>query len=95
MLREFFDDGVAQGLRAPGDGVLIDVVGDGLARGFLDFGGRGKIGKTLGEIDGVVLQRQARHFADDGLGELLGLGGEHAAGDVRHVGFGSGHGGLL
>ena len=40
---EFPGDGVAQFLRAPGDGVLIDVVGDGLAGGFLDFGGRGKI----------------------------------------------------
>ena len=44
-------------------------------------GGRGKIGKALGQIDGVVLHGQARHFADDGFGELLGLGGEHAAGD--------------
>jgi len=93
--REFFDDGVAQGFRAPGDGVLIDVVGDGLARGFLDFFGRGKIGKSLGKINGVVLQRQARHFANDGFGELLGLGGKHAAGDVGHVGFGSRHGNRL
>ena len=89
---EFFDDGVAQRFRAPGDGVLIDVVGDGLSRGFLHFHGGGKIGKTLREIDGVVLHGQARHFADDGFGELLGLGGQQAARDVRDVGFGSGHG---
>ena len=44
---EFFHDGVAQRFRAPGDGVLIDVVGDGLAGGFLDFCRRGKIRKTL------------------------------------------------
>ena len=44
---EFRGDGVAQFLRAPGDGVLIDVGGDGLLRGALDFGGRGKIGKAL------------------------------------------------
>ena len=38
---EFPGDGVAEFLGAPGDGVLIDVVGDGFARGFLDFlGGR-------------------------------------------------------
>ena len=81
---EFFDDGVAQRFRAPGDRVLIDVVGDGLAGGFLDFCGRGEIRESLREIDGVVLQRQARHFADDGLGELLGFGRKHAAGELRH-----------
>ncbi len=89
---EFFDDGVAERLGAPSDGVLIDVVGDGLAGGFLHFLGGGKIGKTLRKIHGVVLHGQARHFADDGFGELFGLGGEHAARDVRHVGFGCGHG---
>src|SRR5262249_38186312 len=30
---EFFDNGVAQRLRTPGDGVLIDVVGDSLTSG--------------------------------------------------------------
>ena len=74
---------------------MIDVVGNGLARGLLDFLGRGEIGKTLGKINGVVLQRQSRHFANDGFGELLGLGGKHAASDVGHVGFGSGHGNRL
>ena len=87
---EFFDDGVAQRLGAPGDGVLIDVVGDGLAGGFFYFFGGGEIGETLGEIYGVVLQGEAGHFADYGFGELLGFGGEHAAGDV---GLSCGHGG--
>ena len=38
-------------------------------RGALDFGGRGKIGKALREIDGLVRMRQARHFANHGFGE--------------------------
>jgi len=38
-----------------------------------------------------VFQGQARHFADDGFGELLGLGGQHASRDVRHVGLSGGH----
>ncbi len=58
---------------------------------FFDFFGGGEIGKTLGEIDGVVLHGQSGHFADDGFGELLGLGGEHSAREMGHVGFGSGH----
>ena len=73
---EFPRNGVAQFLRAPGDGVLVDVVGDGLARGFLDFFGRGKIRKSLRHVDGVMLHGQARHFANHGFGESLGLGGQ-------------------
>ena len=42
---EFFRDGVAQGFRSPGDGVLIDVRGDRFLCGALDFGGSGKSGK--------------------------------------------------
>ena len=67
------------GFRAPGDGVLIDVVGNGLAGGFLDFGGRRKIRKSLREIHCVVFQGETGHLADDGLRELFGLGGEHSA----------------
>ncbi len=73
---EFFGDGVAKRFRAPGDGVLIDVGGDGFLGGALDFGGRGKIREALGEIDGAVADGQARHFANDGFGEALGLGGK-------------------
>ena len=88
---EFFHDGVAQWLGAPGDCVLIDVVGDGLASGFLDFLGCGEIRKTLGKIDGIVLHRQARHFADHRFGELFGFGGNHTAGNSRHFRFRSAH----
>ena len=55
-------DRVAKRLRAPGDGVLIHVVGDGVAGGVLqDFGG-GEIGKSLRQVDGVVLARQGATF---------------------------------
>ncbi len=74
---KLFDDGVAQRLRAPGDGVLVDVVSDGFARRFLDFLGRRKVRKSLGQIDGAVLQSQPRHFANDGFRELLGLRRKH------------------
>ena len=52
-------------------GVLIDVRGDRFLRGALDFGGRGKIGKALREIDGAVAEREPRHFADHGFGECV------------------------
>jgi hypothetical protein len=78
----FFDDRVAQSFSAPGDGVLVDVVGDGLARGFLDLGGGGEVRESLRKIDGVVFECEARHFANDGLGEFFGFCREHAAGDV-------------
>ncbi len=73
---KFARDGIAQFLGAPGDGVLIDVVRDGLARRFLYFGGGRKIGKALRHVHGVVLLREARHFADHGFGEALGFVGE-------------------
>src|SRR5438034_499709 len=88
---KFFNDGIPQRFCAPGDGVLIDVLGDGLPRGFLDFFGRRKIGEALREIHRVMLHRQARHFADDGFGELLGFGREHAPGDLSHGGIRSRH----
>src|SRR5881392_1076954 len=58
---------------APGDGVLVDVVGDGFARRFLNFLRRGKVRKPLRQIDGAVLHRQPGHFANNGFGELLGF----------------------
>ena len=88
---KFFDNGVAQRLRAPGYGVLVDVIGDGSARGFLDFLRRGKVGKPLGQIDGPMLQGQACHFPDNGFRELFGLGRKHAAGDFCHREVGSSH----
>ncbi len=73
---KFRGNGVAKLFRAPGDGVLVDVRGNRVLRGALDFGGRGKIGKALREIDGAVLQGQARHFADHRFGEAFSLGGK-------------------
>ncbi len=68
--RKFLGDGIAEFFPAPGDSVLIDVHGNGLPRRLFDFLRRGEIGKALREIDGAVLQRQPRHFANHGFGEL-------------------------
>ena len=59
--------------------------------GFFDFGGRGEIRESLRKIDGVVFEREPRHFADDGLGELLGFCGEHLSRDLRHGGVRCSH----
>ena len=76
-------DGVAKRLRAPGDGVLIDVGFDGFDGGSLyDFGG-GEIGVALREIHGVVLKRQARHFADDTFVEAGGAFAAEARANAR------------
>ena len=83
---EFRGDGVAERLRAPGDRVLIDVRGDGRLRRVLDFGGRGKIGKALREIDGAIAHRQPRHFADYGFGEAFSFRGKFRT--SRHGPFG-------
>ena len=61
---EFPGDGVAQFFRAPGDGVLIDVVGDGLAGGFLHFRGRGKIRESLRHVDRVVFHAPGESFPE-------------------------------
>jgi hypothetical protein len=42
--REFFGDSVAQGFRAPSDGILIDVGSNRFLRRALDFDGAGKSG---------------------------------------------------
>ena len=39
------------------------------------FLGRGEVGKALRQVDGIVLQGQPGHLADDGLGELPRAGG--------------------
>jgi hypothetical protein len=39
------------------------------------------------QVDGVVLERETRHFANDGFGEFFGFGRKHSASDV-----GGGHG---
>ncbi len=63
-------DGVAQVLRSPGDGVLIDVGGNGFLRRAFDLGRGRKIGKALGQVDGAVQHGLARHLANDGFGEV-------------------------
>ena len=79
---------IAQTLRAPGDGVLIHVGGDRLLRGPLDLCGRGKIGKSLRQIDGVILHRLPRHLANHRLGKMLNLVGEKVLGMGGNLGHG-------
>ena len=43
---------------------------DGPHRRLFEIDRRGEIGEPLGEIDRAVANRQARHFADYGLGEV-------------------------
>ncbi len=62
-------------LGTPSDRVLIDVVPDGLGGGLLQHVGRWKVGKALGEVDGIVLVGQPRHPADDGFREAMGTSG--------------------
>jgi hypothetical protein len=76
---EFFGDGIAEIFGAPGDGVLIDVRGDGHARRFFDFFRGGEIRKALREIYSVVFHREARHLANYRFGELRGFMREPAA----------------
>ena len=63
------DQGLAQSLRSPGDGVLVDV---GLERPgglVLDRRRRREVREALGEVDAVVFQAQPGHLADHRLGE--------------------------
>ncbi len=63
-------DRVPELFRAPGDGVLVDVLAHRGDRRLFDLGVGGEIGKALGEVDRVVLLGEPRHLPDDGLGEL-------------------------
>ena len=69
-----------QAFRAPGNGVLIHVSGDGFLGGLLDLSGSGKIGKTLRQIDRVVQHRLASHLANDRFGEVGNLVAEEMLG---------------
>ena len=79
-------DGVAEVLGAPRDCVLVDVVVNRSAGGFLELGRTGEVGEALGEVDRVVLLGDAGHLADDRLGELGGLVGNAARGLSSHRG---------
>ncbi len=77
--RDFRGDGVAQVLRAPGDAVLIHATANG-GDGGLEHGRRRVvIGEALRQVDGLVLQGEPSHLADDRFGELLGTRGNEVA----------------
>src|SRR5215470_7649152 len=76
---------LADGWLTPGDRVLVEVCLDGGERGLLNLCWRRKVGESLGQVDGVVLQREPGHLPDHRLGQSRGSGrrpGELAAGNV-------------
>ena len=77
-LRQF----LAQGRIAPGDGVLVEATLDGLDRGLDDLGRRAEVGKALAEVDGIVLDGQSGHLADDRFSDVVKtMGGLHGRGE--------------
>ena len=66
------DDGVSQGLGAPGDRVLVHIRMDGRGRGLLHGFRHREVGKPLRQVDGVVRARHPRHLANDRFGESVG-----------------------
>ena len=64
-------EGFAEVLRAEGYGVLMRAFIGDFAQTISDGLGRRKIRKTLREVDGIDLVADARHAADDGVGERL------------------------
>ena len=64
--------GLAEVLRAPGEGVLVRAGVRHLGQAVGDRGGRVEVGESLREVDGVVAQRHTGHASDDGIGEFLG-----------------------
>lgn len=45
--------------------ILVEIIGNGLLGGLFDKSGRGKIGKTLTQVHGIVLNGQGRIFSKD------------------------------
>ena len=64
-------EGFAEVFRAEGHGILMRAFVRDFAQAVGDGLGRRKIRKTLGEIDSIDLVADARHAADDGVGERL------------------------
>ncbi len=66
-------DGAAKLGRSPGNLILVIVCADCIHCGFLHFFRGGKIREALGKVHRVMLEGQARHFANHRLGEPPGL----------------------
>ena len=66
-------DAVAERLRSPGDGVLVDVVVDGRLGRVLELLRAGEVGEALRQVDAAGSRAQARHLADHRLLERAGL----------------------
>ena len=62
-------DGIPEGFRSPGDGVLVDVRFDRSRDRGLEFRRAFEVGKALGQADRTRVHRQPIHLADDRLRE--------------------------
>src|SRR3712207_8639795 len=65
---------ISEGLGPPGDGVLVDVVVDGLLGGVLELLRTGEVGEPLREVDPSGRRAQPRHLTDHRLLERARLG---------------------
>ena len=65
----------AEVLRAPGDGILVEVFMRYFGQAVQNRRRRVEIRVTLGKIDGTVLSADAGHAADNGIGKMFRAGG--------------------
>ena len=63
-------DRLAEVLRAPGDGILVEVFVRYFGQAVQNRRRRVEIRVTLGKIDGTVLSADAGHAADNGIGKM-------------------------
>src|SRR5207249_11967369 len=70
-LRVLVGDGTAEPGRTPRDRVLMEVAVDRRVGGLDQLGRRREVRHALREVDAPDLAHDARHLADDGLGESL------------------------
>ena len=62
-------------VRAPGDGILVEVFVRYFGQVVQNRRRRVEIRVTLGKIDGTVLSADAGHAADNGIGKMFRAGG--------------------
>ena len=68
--------GLAEVLRAPGDGILMGAVMGHPGQGVQKWRGRVEVREPLGQVHRAVLEGDAGHPADDGIGKAGGALGE-------------------
>ena len=74
--------GFAKILRAPGDGVLVGPFVGHPGQGVQKWRGRVEVREPLGQVHRAILEGDAGHPADDGIGEAGGAPGELSHGTI-------------